>query len=60
MENFNFIDLHRFSWLGKPYINKKTTGKRPPFITGGGLRGHVFFIFILDAKIPKFTFVKFE
>ena len=24
------------------------------------LRGHVFFIFDLDAKIPKFTYSKFE
>ena len=23
MENLNSIDLHRFSWVGKPYTNKK-------------------------------------
>ena len=29
MEKFDITDLHRFSWLGKPYMHKKTAVKSP-------------------------------
>ena len=37
----------------------KTSHMRVPVFTKE-LRGHVFLFLILDAKIPKFTYVKFE
>ena len=37
----------------------KTSHTRFPVFTKE-LRGHVFLFLILDAKIPKFTYVKFE